>query len=377
MYDMRAISRRGFTYVDLCVCIVLVILLVAYVILGSERTHEFQWRVKCGSNMRQIGQALMLYANENGGHYPRARYDPADAAVRAYTGANAPAPFAPDGPQANDVTAAMYLLLRTQDISPGTFICPITSREPWNENRNDEVLQSHSNFPSEKYLSYSIANPYPSAAVANAGFKWENTLNADFAIGADMNPGTPALLKLFPRSPYEKLRDGNTLNHPSGQNVLYGDGHVDWSQTIFCGVMQDNVYTFDPPMPVTGPLPTAPMSLGITGSPMHKDDSVLLPAATSDPGSLEPTPFRIWLESDAPARLAGRLLVGIGAAWAYVRWGWALTKRTGRAIVRKARESTPAQRRLRRGLCPNCGYDMRASPDRCPECGSPRVAAVR
>jgi hypothetical protein len=44
------------------------------------------------------------------------------------------------------------------------------------------------------------------------------------------------------------------------------------------------------------------------------------------------------------------------------------------AMSRAVRSRVVQRRRARRSLCAHCGYDLRASPDRCPECGTPVTA---
>ena len=70
------------------------------------------------------------------------------------------------------------------------------------------------------------------------------------------------------------VKKGNSGNHgQEGQNVLYGDGHVDWSATPFCGMKQDNIYT------VSGSTDGSnPKGSGIEGtSPKWAGDSVIIP----------------------------------------------------------------------------------------------------
>jgi Tfp pilus assembly protein PilE len=124
------IRRGGFTFIDLLMVVVLVLLVSAVLPAISRSTRHSANRVECGSNLRQIGQAMLLYANDNNGQFPRTTHDPTAPTPRAYTGAMAPNPFSADGPKPNDVTAALFLRLSTQDITTAVFVCPSTVAEP-------------------------------------------------------------------------------------------------------------------------------------------------------------------------------------------------------------------------------------------------------
>jgi hypothetical protein len=54
---------------------------------------------------------------------------------------------------------------------------------------------------------------------------------------------------------------------------------------------------------------------------------------------------------------------------------WAVVLLTGVLPVTWLVRTLRARRRLRCGLCPSCGYDLRATPGRCPECGEAAAPA--
>ncbi len=244
-----ASSRRaGVSLVEVLVVIGIIALLLGILLPAVEKSREHVMNVKCASNLSQIGISLQIYANENQGRYPRTVYDPA-APLCYGTNASAYNPFNVGGPQANDVTAALFLLVRVQDLPPVIFNEPYTD-ELSNEPDSVENRRSRSNFTDyKKNLGYSYANPYPNDAAAKNGYLLTNKISPTFALAADLNPGVVGQ---------------NSRNHEGrGQNVLYGDIHVSWQTTPKCGQEDDDIYSNKSGM--------------IQASPVGVGDSVLLP----------------------------------------------------------------------------------------------------
>jgi hypothetical protein len=142
------------------------------------------------------------------------------------------------GKENHSNTRPGWLLVRQGYVDPGRFICPSTKGEPRSAGFNPA---DYNDFPDKGYIRYSF-RVCCDRAKANGGAP--NILMADRNPLAEKLPvdfSKPFRLKLD-----RSILTANSANHRgSGQNVLRGDGAVQFVKSRWTGITKDDIFCTD------------------------------------------------------------------------------------------------------------------------------------
>ena len=297
-------KKKGFTLIELLVVIAIIAMLLAILMPALNKVKKIAQRVVCGTNLKGMGTAQMVYANDYDDLYVQQFYVGHTIADLTAGFQNASKNWAVDFGDVS-VGASLYLLVREADVSPKSFVCPSSSETDYDgQNRNNLDITELWDFGSYNYdlstgptncQSYSYHNPY-------SRFAADGTRSAAFAVMADKNPWHDAKLAWGGANANNYLdRVGRLLDDWStttvlerylidranaqphsrdGQNVLFGDGHNSFEKRSDVGIKHDNIYR---PQPVGGATDETEARQGIpvldtfpTNDPASSSDSYLI-----------------------------------------------------------------------------------------------------
>ena len=249
-------KRKGFTLVELLVVIAIIALLMGILMPALSRVRQIAFRMVCGTNLSGIGKAMLIYSNDYDDGLPRSggRNSPWAPKIPNWQAANR---FGAYGVSANgeggvgSISSCFYLLVKYAEVTPKSFLCKgdtgTTEFKPANYGAGARDLIDLWDFGPEpkEHCSYAYHMPFGLYALTTSG-------EPGMAVAADRNPfikspmAEPKDISLFvPGGGKEAERMGNANQHQDdGQNVLFLDFHVNFEKKPYCGINDDNIYTF-------------------------------------------------------------------------------------------------------------------------------------
>ena len=309
-------KRKGFTLVELLVVIAIIALLMGILMPALARVRQIAYRMICGTNLAGIGRAMMIYSGDYEEELPRAGGRNSTwggrianwLAVDRYTAYG----LAADGTGGvGTVTSSFYLLVKYSDVTPKSFLCKgdsgTTEFKPADDGAGDRELIDVWDFGVEPltHCSYTYHMPYGLYALTSSS-------EPGMAVAADRNPwiaspaAEPKDISLFdPDGGREFANIGNAIAHQEdGQNVLFMDVHVLFENRSFCGVNDDNIYTFWG----GGDIRRGSIPIPGVSEPAHRLDSLLVHDGEPGAAPTPPPKGRVCFLPDTPVWVNGALV---------------------------------------------------------------------
>ena len=254
-------SKRGkakkFGPVEVLVVVLVCLFVIAIIGPAAQMSRFDAYRIKCATNLSNIGRAMLIYANDYEDELPRSGGRNAVWApiIPNWSSLNR---FGAYGISANgsggvaNISSCFYLLVKYAGVTPGTFVCladaGTTEFKLADMNIGYRELIDLWDFGPEpsRHCSYAYHMPFGFYALVISN-------EPGMAIAADRNPwmdSPAAFAKQFPGlfipdGDRESVKYGNAIAHEEeGQNVLFLDGHVTFEDHSFCGIHDDNIYTY-------------------------------------------------------------------------------------------------------------------------------------
>jgi hypothetical protein len=249
------ITGRAYAVAAVLLPIFIGILHVWLIISRLPRSTAF--RMVCGTNLSGLGKAMLIYSNDYNDKLPRAGGPNGRWVARLpwWAADNLRDAYGLSDPNATEgrasVSASLYLLVKYTEATPKSFVCNkdfgTTEFMPTKYGIDDNKLIDLWDFGPEptKHYSYSYHMPYGPYAL---------TISSEpgMAVAADRNPWQDSPFKkasdfnaFNPDGDREAIKAGNCISHQGdGQNVLFMDAHVSFEKRSYCGINEDNIYTY-------------------------------------------------------------------------------------------------------------------------------------
>lgn len=229
-------KNRAFTLVELLVVIAIIALLLSIMMPALNRAKEQGRKVKCGSNMRQIGIGLQVYSASNNGTIPP-WYFPVQGTLRPLTSfghqviGSYPAPFGRTPVGLGILAEGSGAILKGRDM----FFCPSDRYFPPQREKTSSGL-GWANFklyyPTTPYYNHMS---YYYLYVSKGG--WDSNGRQNYRKYERYNTSSPSksAIAMDPGrdDQWGKLYEPVAGFHkPIGWNSLYMDGHVSWGKAL-------------------------------------------------------------------------------------------------------------------------------------------------